>query len=74
MPETREVNRPTLTSEQIGRLMDFIKDPHDLCLLSISLFCAARTSETFGLEWRSYGGNKLTIQSTAYEGQLYTGR
>src|SRR3984893_12404187 len=74
MPETREVNRPTLSPEQIGKLIVSIKDPHDLCLMSIGLFCATRTSETLGLQWKSYGGDKLMIQSTAYEGQLYTGK
>ena len=71
MPETKAVNRPTLTPEQIGKLIDAIKDPHDLCLMSIGLFCATRTSETLGLQWKSYGGDKLMIQSTAYEGRLY---
>jgi integrase len=59
MPETREVNRPTITAEQIIELIDAIEDPHDLCLMSIGLFCATRTSETFGLQWKSYAGDKL---------------
>ena len=71
MPETKAVSRPTMTPEQIVKLIDAISDPHDLCLMSIGLFCATRTSETFGLQWKSYCGDKLIIQGTAYEGKLF---
>jgi integrase len=74
MPETRAVSRPTMTSEQIVKLIDSISDPHDLCLISIGLFCATRTSETFGLQWKSYCGDKLIIQGTAYQGRLFPGK
>jgi integrase len=74
MPETREINRPTISAEQIIGLIDSIEDPHDLCLMSIGLFCATRTSETFGLQWKSYAGDKLVIHGTAYEGRLYPGK
>jgi integrase len=70
MPETRDVSRPTISAEQIISLLDSIEDPHDLCLMSIGLFCATRTSETLGLQWKSYGGDKLVIHGTAYEGHL----
>jgi len=74
MPETKAVGRPTMTPEQIVKLIDSISDPHDLCLMSIGLFCATRTSETFGLQWKSYCGDRLTIQGTAYEGKLFPGK
>lgn len=74
MPETREVSRPTISAEQIISLIDSIEDPHDLCLMSIGLFCATRTSETLGLQWKSYCGDKLVIHGTAYEGHLYAGK
>jgi integrase len=74
MPATRAVERPTMTSEQIQSLIGAIEDPHDLCLMCIGLFCATRTSETFGLQWRSYLADRLVIHSTAYEGELYRGR
>jgi len=74
MPATRAVERPTMTSEQINSLIGGIEDPHDLCLMCIGLFCATRTSETFGLQWKSYLGDRLVIHSTAYEGELYRGR
>jgi integrase len=74
MPETRAVSRPIMTPEQIVKLIDSIGDPHDLCLMSIGLFCATRTSETFGLQWKSYFGDKLIIQGTAYEGKLFPGK
>jgi integrase len=71
MPATRPVARPTITPEQINSLIQAIEDPHDLCLMCIGLFCATRTSETFGLQWKSYLGDRLTIRGTAYEGKLY---
>jgi integrase len=71
MPETRAVAKPKLRTEQIGQIIDNITDPHDLCLMCIALFCATRTSETFGLQWRSYTGDQLMIQNTAFEGRLY---
>jgi integrase len=74
MPATRPVERPTMTPGQINRLIEAIKDPHDLCLMCIGLFCATRTSETFGLQWKSYLGDSLMIHSTAYEGKLYRGQ
>jgi integrase len=74
MPATKAVERPTMTSEQINSLIGDIEDPHDLCLMCIGLFCATRTSETLGLQWKSYLGDRLVIHSTAYEGELYRGR
>jgi integrase len=74
MPVTRPVDRQTMTPEQIASLMSAIEDPHDLCLMCIGLFCATRTSETFGLQWKSYRGDRLMIENTAYEGELYRGQ
>jgi len=74
MPETKAVDRPTMTAGQIIQLVNAIEEPHDLCLMSIGLFCATRTSETFGLQWKSYAGDRLIIHSTAYEGRLYEGK
>jgi integrase len=74
MPVTRPVDRQTMTQEQIASLMSAIEDPHDLCLMCVGLFCATRTSETFGLQWKSYRGDRLMIESTAYEGELYRGQ
>jgi hypothetical protein len=59
MPQTKEVKRPTMTAKQISDLISVIEDIHDLCLMSIALFCATRTSQTLGLTWRSYSANKL---------------
>jgi integrase len=63
-----------MTPEQIVKLIDSVRNAHDLCLMSIGLFCATRTSETFGLQWKSYSGDRLIIQSTAYEGKLFPGK
>jgi integrase len=71
MPVTRPVDKPTITAEQINSLIDAIGDVHDLCLMAIGLFCATRTSETFGLKWKAYQGDRLMIETTAYEGHLY---
>jgi integrase len=74
MPETKTVHRPTMSTEQVAKLIDAIEDPHDLCLMGIALFCATRTSETFGLQWKSYAGDRLVVQDTAYAGRLYEGK
>lgn len=74
MPETKTVDRPTMTAEQIVQLVNAIEEPHDLCLMCIGLFCATRTSETLGLQWKSYTGDALIIHGTAFEGHLYEGK
>jgi integrase len=74
MPQTKEMKRPTMTAKQINDLINVIEDIHDLCLMSIALFCATRTSETLGLTWRSYAGDRLIPLNTAFEGRLYEGR
>ena len=74
MPATRMVERPTMTAGQINSLIAGIEDAHDLCLMCTGLFCAPRTSETFGLQWKSYLGDRFMIHSTAYEGELYRGQ
>lgn len=71
MPITRPVDRPTITAEQINSVIDSIDDLHDLCVMAIGLFCATRTSETFGLQWKAYRDDRLMIETTAFEGQLY---
>jgi integrase len=74
MPETREVVRPVLSAEQICTLIDGVQDLRDRTLLCVGLFCATRASETFGLTWKSYLGDRLLVQSTAFEGEFYEGR
>ena len=74
MPQTKEVKRPVMSAKQISDLLHAIEDIHDLCLMSIALFCATRASETFGLTWKSYAGDKLIPLNTAFEGKLYEGR
>lgn len=71
MPVTRPVERPTITAEQINSLIKAIDNVHDLSLMAIGLFCATRTSETFGLKWKACQGDRLAIETTAYEGHLY---
>jgi integrase len=74
MPQTREVKHPTMTAKQISDLISVIEDIHDLCLMSIALFCATRTSETLGLTLKPYAGDKLVPLNTAFEGHPYEGR
>jgi len=71
MPVTRAVVRPTIGAEQMKKLFNSIADPHDRCLMAVGLFCALRTSETLGLQWKAYQEDKLVVQTTAFEGQLY---
>jgi integrase len=71
MPVTRPVKKPTISAEQIKALVESIEDAQDKCLMSIGLFCALRTSEAFGPKWKAYLGDRLVIETTAYEGQVY---
>lgn len=74
MPDTKTVERPTLTTEQIVALVSAVTDPHDLCLLCIGIFCGTRTSEVLGLQWKSWQGDHLLPFGTAHEGQFFAGK
>jgi hypothetical protein len=67
MPETNAVDRRTLSPDQIGKLIDADQGSARLVSDEYWRFLCHRTSQTFGLQWKSYGGDKLVIQSTAYE-------
>jgi integrase len=73
-PQTRSVERPVMTREQILLLLGAINDVHDLCLLYVGIFCGPRASEVLGMQWKSWNGESLTPHGTAYEGKLYVGR
>ena len=68
MPATRPIEkRLTMTPEQINLLIRGHRGsarlvPH----VHRFVFALPRTSETFGLQWKSYGGDSLMIHSTAY--------
>jgi integrase len=74
MPQTKPVEKPVMTREQILALLGAVEDVHDLCLLHIGIFCGPRASEVMGLQWKSWTGEALMPHGTAYEGQFYAGR
>ena len=74
MPQTKPVEKPVITREQILALIGAIEDVHDLCLLFVGIFCGPRASEVMGLQWKSWTGEALMPHGTAYEGQFYAGR
>jgi integrase len=74
MPDTKAVERPTLTQEQLAALLRAITDLHDLCLFSIGIFCGTRTSEVLGLQWKSWQGDHLVPYGTVHEGQFFAGK
>jgi len=74
MPQTKAVEKPVMTGEQLLSLIGAFDDLHDLCLMCIGIFCGPRASEAFGLQWKSWSGESLTPHGTAYEGQFYAGR
>ena len=59
MPQTKPVEKPVMTQEQILALIGGIKDLHDLCLLYVGIFCGPRASEVMGLQWKSWTGEPL---------------
>jgi integrase len=74
MPQTKVVEKPVMTQDQILGLVNGIEDMHDLCLLQVGIFCGPRASEVMGLQWKSWTGEALLPHGTAYEGQFYSGR
>jgi integrase len=74
MPQTKLVEKPLMTREQILKLIGAIEDVHDLCLLYVGIFCGPRASEVMGLQWKSWTGDALMPHGTAYEGRFYKGR
>ena len=73
-PQTKSIERPVITREQIALLLRAINDVHDLCLLYVGIFCGTRTSEVMGMQWKSWNGESLMPHGTAFEGKLYAGR
>src|SRR5271157_1413562 len=71
MPDTRTVKKPKIEPKMILDLIDSIPLPRDRALLAVGCFCGPRTSENFGLTWKSYAGDSLIVYDTAYEGALY---
>ncbi len=74
MPQTKPVEKPHMTQEQILALIGGIQDLHDLCLMYVGIFCGPRASEVMGLQWKSWTGTTLVPYGTAFEGQFYPGR
>ena len=74
MPQTKPVEKPRMTREQILALIGGIQDLHDLCLMYVGIFCGPRASEVLGLQWKSWTGSALVPHGTAFEGQFYPGR
>jgi integrase len=74
MPQTKPVEKPVMTQEQILKLIGSIHDLHDLCLMYVGIFCGPRASEVLGLQWKSWTGTTLVPHGTAFEGRFYPGR
>jgi integrase len=56
---------------QLAALFAAISDPMVKCLMAITMFCALRSSEVFGLIWSAYQGDILCISSTAWRSRFY---
>jgi len=55
-------------------LIESVPRPRDRAPLAVGCFCGPRTSENFGLTWKSYADDHLIVYDTAYEGALYEGK
>lgn len=73
MPQTKLVERPLMTRQQILKLIGATEDVHDLCLLYVGIFCGPRASEVLGLQWKSWTGEALMPHGTAYKGRFLQG-
>jgi len=74
MPDTRTVKKPKIEPKMILDLIDSVPHPRDRALLAVGCFCGPRTSEDFGLTWKSYAFDHFIVYDTAYEGELYEGK
>ena len=74
MPDTRVGKKPKIEPRMILDLIESIPHPRDRALLAVGCFCGPRTSESFGLTWKSYSVDHLIVYDTAYEGELYVGK
>ncbi len=74
MPDTRVVKKPKIEPRMILDLIESVPHPRDRALLAVGCFCGPRTSENFGLTWKSYADDHLIVYDTAYEGALYEGK
>ncbi len=74
MPDTRVVKKPKIEPRMILDLIESVRHPRDRALLAVGCFCGPRTSENFGLTWKSYADDHLIVYDTAYEGALYEGK
>jgi integrase len=74
MPQTKPVEKPVMTREQILALIGAIEDVQDLCLLQVGIFCGLRASEIMGcngspgLERRSCLTGRRTKGSSTTDG------
>lgn len=74
MPDTRAVKKPRIGQGMIFDLIRSVSHPRDRALLAVGCFCGLRTSENFGLTWKSYARDHLVVYDTAYEGRLFEGK
>lgn len=60
-----------MAKEQLAKLIMAISDVMTLCLIALGSMCMLRTSEVFGLTWKSWKGNTLEITGTAWNGEMF---
>jgi integrase len=71
LPDTREVDKTTLTAEQFKAVLGELDEKHSL-LLRVGAACAFRPSELLALRWRDFDPEAriFTIRWTIYRGVL----
>ena len=71
LPNTREVEKSTLTREQFNAVLAELDEKHSL-LLRVGAACAFRPSELLALRWRDFDpeARVFTIRETIYRGVL----
>jgi integrase len=70
-PHTIVHPKKTITKEDLAKLIASIVDEMDQCLIAVGSMCALRTSEVFGLTWKSWQGGTLQITGTAWNGEMF---
>lgn len=70
-PRTIVHPKKIMAKEQLARLIMAIPDVMSQCLIALGSMCLLRTSEVFGLTWKSWKGNNLEITGIAWHGELF---
>src|ERR1019366_7625317 len=70
-PKTKLPAKPVLAADLLRQVLDAVAaDAFNSAVFHVAVFCAMRTSEVFGLRWRSFCDDHFLIRDSAWRGKL----